>query len=323
MLFQWLRGGIEFHSLTLKTEWLLGCFLQPHLQRHTAHNKHCGLCRSREHRQRRNFICSTCNVHLCVRVPKEKRKSFYSKWNEAPRLFEPTTFSTTTSPTATQNTTQPTINIVTNASCSVTRNPPRIRSAKGSRRRFSREIMNRHHKLFLIATHHINLLRVIKIAFQMKVTWSDLPETVVISHLQKLKTPLMYVSQVISKCNRVVFTLLVTVTEGTHTKFMMTVAFSGRVLSNIRQSTKYLSILRLNCAQNVVQIKNQWTFNFPLSKIRQFLSKMIQSIGFVYLLVIKQFLPVVFKSTANGVNTHSVVFQSKKVPNRRPTDVER
>lgn len=61
--------------------------LHPHLQRFTHHKKHCALCGTGVKRSRSKFKCSTCDVHLCVRVHPEKRTSCWAKWHETKRLI--------------------------------------------------------------------------------------------------------------------------------------------------------------------------------------------------------------------------------------------
>lgn len=59
---------------------------QPHPQRHNNLRKHCALCRSGISRKRSKFTCAACNVHLCIRIQKDRRKSFWSKRHESKRL---------------------------------------------------------------------------------------------------------------------------------------------------------------------------------------------------------------------------------------------
>lgn len=60
--------------------------VRPHVQKGIKQNKHCTLCGCNSERRRSIFKCTTYNVHLCVRVFKNKRKSCWEKWHASKSL---------------------------------------------------------------------------------------------------------------------------------------------------------------------------------------------------------------------------------------------
>lgn len=47
--------------------------LQPQLQKFKSKKKHCALCGPDKERHRSQFICTTCCVQFCIRLPKDER----------------------------------------------------------------------------------------------------------------------------------------------------------------------------------------------------------------------------------------------------------